>query len=423
MKNNTMTGNSDKFRSSNYYRYFILAVFVILLTMSITTPVSASTGAALNVDIVRYEPYPAQIGQYVDVWVKVENNGYGRADDASIELVPSYPFSLDSNGNAIKNIGILSPDSASVKEYRLFVDNDAKHGTGTIEIRYQDNEGISWSEESFDIKVGSDTFDSKGTLQLEDITTEPEVLMPGDSGTVTLTLKNSATLNTITLDGEDYDTNAHVQAATLSGVDDITVPDDSYQGTGVLGPGDSLTLTFNVEVSDNAKDGTYLMDFSVIGNSHSYNSKWEIPVKVDSAELMVIPSKSLALQNGKGTIEFDVANMHPNTLSSVSIRPQADGVEFSPAEYFIGSMNSDELFTIEFEAETVTDDLSTPRDLILTTHYRNGQNLHETIAGELSLRLETEVEDEGNGLLIGGVLIIVLLVAGIVVYKRKKQQT
>ncbi|MBN1134489.1 MAG: COG1361 S-layer family protein [Methanosarcinaceae archaeon] len=387
-----------------------------------TNTAFSSSGAALKVDIVKYEPYPAEIGKYVDVWVKIENIYYGRASDVSIELVPSYPFSLDSKKNAVKNIGILSPDSEAVHEYHLFVDSDAKPDTSSIKIRYQDDKGVSWFEESFDIKVGSDTFDSKGTLQLEEIKTEPEVLMPGDSGTVTIVLKNSATQNTITLDGKDYDTNAHVQSASLSSIDDIIVDDESYQGSGVLGPGDAMTLTFNVDVDGNAKEGTHLMDFSVIGSSHSYNSKWDIPIKVDSAGIKVIPTKPLTIDNGVATIQFDVVNTHPNTLTSVSIRPQAEGIEFSPLEYFIGTMNHDELFTIEFDARPISDDVTTQQDITLITQYMSGFNQHETILNGLNLSIVSEKQNSNIEFAGVSVLFSIFVVSGLVMYRRKKHQ-
>jgi len=84
----------------------------------------------------------------------------------------------------------------------------------------------------------------------------------------------------------------------------------------------------------------------------------------------VIPTKPLTIDNGVVTIQFDVVNTHSNTLTSVSIRPQAKGIEFSPVEYFIGSMDHDELFTVEFDASVVSDYVLTQQELALITQYR-----------------------------------------------------
>lgn len=403
-------------------RYFGSKLSLLILTIlfvAFSNPVSASSASTLDVSIMEYEPFPAQIGEYVDVWVKVENVGYGKADAVSIQIEPEYPFSMDSKSNAVKNIGILAPQSAAVHKFRLFVDSGANKGTGSIDIRYQTDKGSAWFEESFNIKVGSDTFDSKGTLQLEEVRIDPEVLMPGDKGTVSFTFKNGASHNTINLDGKDYDTNSRIQSATLKTPVGFEVESDTYNGKGVIGPGDSVTITYHIEVDEAAADGLYNMDLAIVGSSHAYNSNWRVPVKVDSADVKVIPSKPMVIMNGEGTLEFDVANMHPNTLSSVSIRPEADGIEFSPAEYFIGSMDSDELFTIEFDARMVSENGSGSRDLKLTALYRNGINFHESEFGTLELETVDETSNGNTGVVVGGTMFAAMAIGGVFVYRRR----
>jgi hypothetical protein len=127
----------------------------------------AEEGSALTVSVLKSEPVPAEIGQYVDIWIKVENIGSGKSEDLSIKMVPEYPLSLDSQTNAIENIGILGPESAAVHKYRLFVDENAKQGVATFDIQYQKEKDSAWVEETFEITIGSAAFDSKGNIQLE----------------------------------------------------------------------------------------------------------------------------------------------------------------------------------------------------------------------------------------------------------------
>jgi len=400
------------------------SLFLVALIFTISATSVSASAAALRADIVKCDPNPAQIGQYVNVWIKIENIGNTRAKDVSVELIPSYPFSLDAGDDAVRNIGILSIDRHASLEYNLYVDENARPGTRSIKVRYQDDEGTAWAEETLDIWVGSgsDTFDSKGTIQLEQITTEPEVLMPGDTGTVTFTLKNTATQYSITIDGEEYDTNARVRSATLASIDDIEVNNDPYYDTGILGPGDTVDLTYNIKVDDTARDGTKHLEFIVVGSSHTYNYNWNIPIKVDSAGIKVIPTKPMTLENGVATLEFDIVNTHPSTLTSVSIKPRAEGIEFSPMEYFIGSMDHDELFTVEFDAITVSDNISTPADLKLTAKYRNGYNQHETAIDELSLAILFVESNGGIGLMGIGLLMAILAISGFLIYRRNKNK-
>ena len=43
-----------------------------------------------------------------------------RLTDVDIAIVPEYPFSLDSEANAVKNIGVLNPGSTATKEFSPF---------------------------------------------------------------------------------------------------------------------------------------------------------------------------------------------------------------------------------------------------------------------------------------------------------------
>ncbi|MDW7730955.1 MAG: COG1361 S-layer family protein [Methanolobus sp.] len=410
-----MLSSSNPGTICKYVVYFAAILFLLC------GPAIAAEGADLQVSVLRYEPVPAQIGEYVTVWVKIENLGYAKAEDVQVMMVPDYPFSLDSPGNAVKDIGILTPDNAAVEEYRLFVDDNAKNGVDTIEVWYREDTEGTWYKKEFDITVGSTTFDSKGNVQLQGSPIlEPEVFMPGNRGTIKITLANIATSNSVTVNGEEFDTNARVQSASLEGADGIDVTTDTYYGNGVIGPGESLNLTYNIMVGDEVEDGTYYLDFSTVGSSHAYNNNWRIPITVDSSAVTVIPSQQLTITNGGGTLEFDVANTHPNMLSSVSIRPQADGVDFSPTSYFIGAMDPDELFTIQFtaNASNATTDYST--EMTVIANYRNGQNSHSEIADVHELRNTVVKESNTFGIVAGIVVLLGIAVVGYMWYRRRK---
>ncbi len=406
----------------------IASVFSLLLIASIfTSSASAAVGSAnLKVTIVETNPYPAKIGEYLTLNIQVENVGGDKADNIDIEIVPEYPFSLDSKTNTVQNIGALNPGRTATKEFYLYVDKNAQKGVRSIDIRTRTGDGSPWSEKTFDIRIGTETFDSKGTVELSEIVSSPEVFMPGDSGTVTVTLKNTATTPTVTIDGKDYDTNARIQAAVLRPLSDgITVKEAPYYEMGLVGPGDSIKLTFNVEVEEGAKEGIHNFELEIEGNSFDYNSKKNIPLKVDSSNIKVIPSKPLQMVDGKAIVEFDVANTHPNELNSVSIRPEAEGLKFYPAEYFIGPMDPDELFTIEFDA--IIDDSDAIKDVSgsismnVTANYNNGINRHENVAG--NLKLETDSQSPGNNstAAIAGGLLLVVIPAAFLIYRKKKQ--
>jgi hypothetical protein len=401
----------------------ITTFFSLLLIASVfASPASAAVGSAyLKVTIIDTDPYPAKIGEYLTLTVQVENAGEDKADNVDVQVVPQYPFSLDSQENAVQNIGALNPGRTATKEFYLYVDKNAQKGVRSIDIKVRTDTSDPWSEESFNIRVGTETFDSKGTVELAEVVSSPEVFMPGDKGTVTVTLKNTATSPTITIDGQDYDTNARIQAAVLRPLSDgITVQNAPYYEMGLLGPGESIELTFNVEVEETARDGVHNFELEIEGNSYDYNSRKNIPLKVDSSNIKVITSKPLELVDGKATVEFDVANTHPNELNSVSIKPEAKGVKFYPAEYFIGPMDPDELFTIKFDAIKDSSSGSDSINMSVTANYNNGINRHENSVGNLKLSNDSLPSETNASVAIAGVLAVVFIPAAVLLYRRKK---
>lgn len=402
-------------------------VFSLLLFFSLfAAPVTAAVGGAnLKVTIVETNPYPAKIGEYLTLTIQVENIGGDKADNVDIQIVPQYPFSLDSEANAVKNVGVLYPGRTATKEFHLFVDKDAKKGVRSIDVRTKTSKDSPWSEKKIDIRIGTETFNSKGTVELKEFISDPKVFMPGDRGTVTVTLTNTATTPTVTIDGTDYDTNARIQAAVLRPTSDgIIVLDAPYADMGLLGPGDSIKLTFNVKVAEDAPEGTHNFELAIEGNSFDYNCKKSIPLKVDASNIRLISSKELTMINGKATVEFDVANTHPNEFNSVSIKPEAEGVRFYPAEYFIGPMNPDELFTIEFNA--VADDsssarrISEPINLTLSANYGNGINKHENIVSNLFIQPIEETQGSSANIVVLGLMFIAIAGVGVLLYKKMK---
>ncbi len=399
--------------------------FSLLLFFSLfAAPATAAVGGAnLKVTIVETNPYPAKIGEYLTLTIQVENIGGDKADNVDIQIVPQYPFSLDSEANAVKNVGVLYPGRTATKEFHLFVDKDAKKGVRSIDVRTKTSKDSPWSEKKIDIRIGTETFNSKGTVELKEFISDPKVFMPGDRGTVTVTLTNTATTPTVTIDGTDYDTNARIQAAVLRPTSDgIIVLDAPYADMGLLGPGDSIKLTFNVKVAEDAPEGTHNFELAIEGNSFDYNCKKSIPLKVDASNIRLISSKELTMINGKATVEFDVANTHPNEFNSVSIKPEAEGVRFYPVEYFIGPMNPDELFTIEFNA--VADDSSSARrkegvNMSLTANYNNGINRHANTVGNLNFASASEPTGSNSKAVLAGGLIIIAVPAAFLFYRRR----
>ena len=102
----------------------------------------------------------------------------------------------------------------------------------------------------------------------------------------------------------------------------------------------------------------------------------EIPIKVDSSAVSIaradVPTKP--------TINLNVANPRANTVNAVTIVPSAPGIRFSPDQYYIGTMDPDEVFTISFgiDSDNPAKPLNRQVNLSFVAKFKNGDTWHES---------------------------------------------
>jgi hypothetical protein len=259
-----------------------------------------------------------------------------------------------------------------------------------------------------------------------DYSVDPAYLMPGDEGTVTVTLNNAAKdySYSVFVDNrtkEVFDLSAQVLDASLSGDSHIQVTSNSYYDVGLLGPGDTIDFTYSIKVSEDAPDSIRFLDFVFIGGGDMYDVKWKIPVTVDSSGIKLINSE---VSSKSDFIVLDIANVRPNTVKAVTIVPVTDNVEFQPAQYFIGTMDSDEMFTIQFDIE--------PEDGIeqmgVKAIFKNGNNWHESDIQIINVNNSKPlivVDRDSNPWLVFGIvggLFAVIIIVFVVMRKRRSSR-
>ncbi len=371
---------------------------------------------SLQISLIKYDPYPVSPDSDFGIWVLVKNVGDSDVSGASIEFVPKYPFSVK-NESTVKYPGTVRKNDEAVYKFMVHVDKNAYVGTNTIEIGYRVDG--SFTKKEFDIEVGSDVVDAKGTVRLEKFTLQPEVPMAGDTATVTITLKNSASEYTIKMDGKDYSMNAQIQSAELLGNEFVDVTSEPYYNAGIVGPGDSLDLSYTVRIKNNTPDGTYFLNFDLKGSARLYSLNLKIPIRVESSSIQTALSETPELNPGK--IVLNVANNRPNTVQAASVIPVGNA-SFEPAEYFIGTMEPDELFTVKFDMKPG----NPQEDLKFRLRFKNGNNWHESEPLTVRLNGSTTMQTRGAGSpsflpVIAILAAVIIIIAGFFVYMRRRR--
>lgn len=195
-------------------------------------------------------------------------------------------------------------------------------------------------------------------LMVTETKVQPEVFMKGDTGTVTITVKNNG------------DSGVQVNRATMYG-GAFSVLSDPYPTVGWLGTGNSISFTFTIRAG--GEDGIFYPRF-VLELTDGTTIRHVIPIQVESSDLTISlvkrPEYITIGRTARYTLE--IGNPRPNAVSGIQVIPDGPGFEVTPTRYFIGNLESDRTANVEFEV--IPARTSQIRFRVL---FRNGVNEHQ----------------------------------------------
>ncbi len=229
----------------------LLTLFTVFLLLA--SPTLAIEGPTVDVSLAKYDPFPAEPGKYVNVWLKVENSGGDDADSVFLELLPEYPFQIISNEDTQRDIGILGGQDYELVKYKLIVDSNAIDGDNELTVRYRTCDMCMWVTEELDIEVAKAT--NSPEIELIPVSIEPEPYWGGTSE-ISLDIVNIAP-------GTAY----YVIVEIRSNVASIE-PQKIYVGN--LEPDDIDSLDFDATF-ENVEPGVYPITFTLKYKDNNYD--------------------------------------------------------------------------------------------------------------------------------------------------------
>ncbi|MFH1771024.1 MAG: COG1361 S-layer family protein [archaeon] len=390
----------------------ILLIAMLLLSISM---VSAIDATALSATLTRYDPQPAEPGQYVTVYIKLENSGTGTAKNLVLEILPEYPFSLDPGKSNKVYIGSLG-NNYHTAEFTLKVDEKALQGTNKLKVRYNIDEFQKiWSEKELDITVQS----GDNVFSISNIETEPTNIAPGSSGKIKVEVENFA-------DIYFSDLSASID---LSSDDLPFAPYNSpteksfYQ----LAPNQKHEFVFNIITSPDAEAGIFKVPLTLTysDNTGTEFTKTElIGVVVNSIPdiTVTVDDTDLLSDNMMGTITLKIVNKGFNDVKFMNLKiKETDDFEILSAssEEYIGNLDSDDFETVEFNI-MLKDGQELEIPLELEYKDMNNNPYTENLAVKLKVYSAKELGQSSSK---AGIwfLLIIIVVVGYFIYKQRKK--
>ncbi len=296
----------------------------------------------------------------------------------------------------------------------------------------------------------------KPSVAVGDIKVSPTALMPGDTGTVTVTLTNPAkslagdttsdsntynygtgtsgqysighTQTTTTTSTNTPDGAVYLKEVALLADSPLHVTSKQYSDIGRMGMGDSAQFVFAIGVDEGTPDGTYTMTLKVRTDDSDVYLNYPVSVQVSSASLKVVINEAPAsFSSAKKSVTLDIVNLRPNGVEAVSVVPSGSDFTFKPLqEYVVGNIGPGEMYTVQFDvtAKNATYDGNPSFKVV----YRNGNNWHEAdpvtiYSDHTAAAAAAPAASSDNTLLylIGIIVVAAILLGGYFLYMRSKR--
>jgi hypothetical protein len=314
--------------------------FLLVLTGLILSPAAAqelssdlgpsgiSDGSNVDITLINQDPATAQPGEYVDLKFKISNQGLESAEDTSIELVESYPFSLDPDVSASRELGDLRGaavgDDAYIVEYRVRVDENAVETENEISLKYTTGDDDFSVTRDFDISV-------------DDVGTDFEL----SAGKV------SASSIPVNLDniGDKSAESVHVVLPDQSGINKEGV---ETQVVGSMDSGENREVDF--AVSNISLGSSYRFE---IHYTDGNGVRRELVRNIEIGTIPVNPVQVTVQSATPSETTFAVSNTGGEQISSVITQLQDENVNVSGSRtQVLGNLNSGDYTLATFDLES-----------------------------------------------------------------------
>jgi len=225
------------------------------------------------------------------------------------------------------------------------------------------------------------------SIIIDDYVLTPSVFMPGDVGTLKLTIKNAEATNTRTSTTTSGSTSTVYTYGRGAEFNDIWINEVSdgngkeiraslnYEDTGYLAPSASFDITFKIIVDQGITEGIYFPTVGIDIDLYT-DVTFPIPINVSNETISLlstsVPSK--ISKSGSTQITFTAVNSRESKLSNIIITPKTiEGVEFTPESVFIESINSHSSEDLSFSLKPIEKGI---KNLTFNISYENGNNIH-----------------------------------------------
>ncbi len=425
-------------------KIFLCVVSMIIFVGLISFVTAAVSGFGIpdwinmNITFINQRPDPVEPGQYVELRFKFENKGSENAENVVVELLPEYPFSLNPGDSTLKYIGSLHGRQigkiGTIVKYRLKVDETAVEGENEIELRYKITKAgypANW------IKLDPFTIDIQthdAIIAIKEVKSVPKEFIPGQSGLLTISLKNMAdsVLKDIKIRLEVSTTNVLTTSVATTDYPFSPIGSTNEKTIETLRAKKSTDIEFNLVADPDADANVYKVPLTIeysdeLGTNYTKNLIIGLIIGGEPDLAINLEDSTITASGMKGTVTIKFVNKGTNDIKFGYVKlKESDEYEIlSPSEDYIGSIDSDDYETVDFDL--YVDSKESVLLLPLIIEYKDANNKEYTKEIKIPLKLYSSTQAKKYGAKnqnskVGIIIIVIIVGAGLFFYWRKKKK-
>jgi len=379
----------------------------------LTAPEVSNSDAYPAAVSVRYEPSPAQPGQYIDVWLTIENRGKQVAENIEVKALPEYPFTLDQLSKETVNVGSLQPFSRALAKFKVRVDATAVAGSNYLDFEITSDSATQKTPARVTIDIRPLDY----LLSFDTISVEPSPVTPGSEVTIKATLANK---------GSTVARSLKAQLILPSSNMFVPVKRSNEQTISILEGGSTSEFIYSLVVEPEAASGPYLLPLQLTFydvEGERFNQTQNIGIVVGSKPKLdvIIESTTITEEQDVGEITVKFVNRGLENIKFLNVKLQApEGLELiSSDSLYIGKIDSDDFETVTVKARKTGSDDKILLPVLIDYVDANNRQYNEGLSIPVKIFSEKDLTNSSGNTWIIVVVILVAAIGGFILYKRK----
>lgn len=381
----------------------IITIFLFAVILS-GVVLAQSTGSSVSANVLKYDPSPAEPGKFLDLWLSATNKGTGTATDYVIELIPGYPFFLDSNENPVRNFDFIDADGVRAV-YKLRVAEDAPSGDSILKVKLYKKGSSSVITQDLKINI-------LGKVDVNIVSASPETLVPGKPTEVKFLLNNTGKAPVKDMVVVWYDSDKKI----------LPLADENRYKIDSLEIGESREISFNMIADPSITQGVHLLNLNL-----SFQRFGVTDSRTAQIAFIVggLTNFELSQQEIDDTaLSLSIANIGVNTATgvSVSVPEQQDWKITGSSNVFLGNLNPGDFTVASVQIQPTSKTVSKLR---INVDYTDTTGTRQTIESDVIvnlLNIKSTKPAQGTSPIVYIAVLVAIAIAGYYAKKKLKKK-